>query len=374
MNVVVVGGGIGGITCAIRIKQNNPLLQVTVIEQLDQVCKKIYATGNGRCNITNTKALDYNLTAEFLNTIGIVTRTDSEGRVYPYSNQASTVVDILVNTCVNLNVELILNSKILNAEIKNNKCYVYTDSKKIESDFLVLATGGMAQSSLGSDGSGYSLAKKLGHKITDLQPGLVMLKSPNKNCHALKGIRTKCNITIEENSVEIAKEYGELLFTEYGISGIVVMDLSKYISDEKIQSGKSRYTGIIDFIPEYSENQLIEYINKYDNLLGILPKKLCDILEKQTNKNKELMVKYAKNWRIIINGTRGYKYAQITCGGVSLQSLDKSNCSLISPNLYIIGELTDNQFNCGGFNINYAITSGIKAADSITKKATTNYD
>ncbi len=367
MNVIIVGGGASGIACAIRIKQNKPHTHVTVIERLDEVCKKIYATGNGRCNITNSHADDYLLTVSFLNSIGLVTRSDNEGRIYPYSNQAATVVDILTDTCKKLGINFILGEKVITAE-KNADIYnVYTDKGTYSCNILILATGGMAQAALGSDGSGYTIAKGFGHNITDLKPGLVMLKSPNKNCHALKGIRAKCNIRIEENGKEIAKEYGELLFTEYGISGIVVMDLSEYISDKNIENGKSKYNGIIDFVPDFSEEELVNHIKQFNGLDGILPKKLCSVLEKQTGNDYNLMAKYAKNWKIIINGTRGFNFAQITCGGVSTDEIDCCGQSLLNHNLYILGELTDNQFKCGGYNLNYAFASGIKAADNITE-------
>lgn len=368
MDVTIIGGGASGIACAIKIKQNNPLANVTVLEHLDEICKKIYATGNGRCNITNTKAKDYQLAADFFKSIGLITRVDSAGRVYPYSNQASTVVDILRNTCDKLGIKVILQVDVSKLDKIDNTYYIYTDKGVFSSNVLVLATGGMSQSALGSDGSGYSLAQQLGHSVTELSPALVMLKSSSKHCRALKGIRSKCNIKIEENGIEIAEEYGELLFAEYGISGIVVMDLSKYVSDSKIKSNQSKYIASIDFVPEYSTQELINHIEGFGTLEGILPKKLCSILSRQADGNIELIAKYAKNWRIIITGTKGFDFAQITAGGVPIDELDEFNQSTINENLYITGELTDNQFRCGGFNLNYAFTSGIKAADSITGK------
>ncbi len=368
MDVTIIGGGAGGIACAVRIKQNNPCANVTVLEHLEEICKKIHATGNGRCNITNTRAEGHETTVRFLNSIGLELRTDSAGRVYPYSNQASTVVDVLRNNCESLGINIVLQAYVKGVEKRNGKYTVFTNQGKFTSDALVLATGGMAQSALGSDGSGYAMVKSFGHSLTELSPALVMLKSSSKHCRVLKGTRSKCRVSIEENGNTVASEYGELLFADYGISGIVVMDLSRYVSDNKIESGKSKYIASIDFAPEFTEKQLEEHINRFGSLEGILPKKLCSVLLKQADGNSRLTAKYAKNWRLIITGTKGFDFAQITKGGVPLCELDKNNQSLINKNLYIIGELTDSQFMCGGFNLNYAFLSGIKAADSITGK------
>ena len=239
---------------------------------------------------------------------------------------------------------------------------------EVAGDVLVLATGGMSQKALGSDGSGYALAEQLNHKISDLSPALVMLKSSSKHCRALKGIRVKANVKIEINGQAIDEEYGELLFTDYGISGIVVMNLSKHINDTALKNGQDKCIAVIDFTPDISEEELVAHYNRYNNYNGILPKKLCSILQKQANNDAGLIAKYAKSWRIIITGTKGFDFAQITNGGVSCDEINSSNASNIHENLYIVGELTDNQFKCGGYNLDYAFSSGIKAGNDITNR------
>ena len=231
----------------------------------------------------------------------------------------------------------------------------------------MLATGGRAQSSLGSDGSGYELAKTFGHTVSQLSPALVQLKSSTKNCRALKGVRAKCNVRIETNGTVTGEEFGELLFTEYGLSGIVIMNLSEKISDLKLKSGEERSLAVIDFVPEMSEQELNEHYAKFHSFDGILPHKLCAILSRQTDGDVSKIAKYMKNWRVIITGTKGYEYAQITKGGVKRDELDESFESKLCDNLYIIGELTDNQYKCGGFNLDFAFNSGIKAADKIAR-------
>ncbi len=371
MRAIIIGGGASGISCAVKIKQNNPEFDVTVIEHLDSPCKKLFATGNGRCNLTNTKATGFNITKDFFDSLGLVMREDDDGRMYPYSNRASSVVDILINSCEKLGVKIVTQCKIKSV-IKDGKIYTAdTDKGTFKGEYLVLAAGGKSQSALGSDGSGYNIASGFSHTVTNLYPALVQLKSSSKYCRALKGLRAKCNVKIEINGEISAEEYGEVLFADYGISGIVVMNLSQYVKDDKLKKGNDKCIAIIDFAPDFSENDLIEHINKFGNIEGILPKRLCSILAKQAQNEPDRIAKYAKNWRIIITGTKGFDFAQITKGGVKTDELKPTNESKLCKNLYIIGEMTDNQFSCGGYNLNYAFVSGIRAADDITGK---NYD
>ena len=368
MKAVIIGGGASGIAAAIKIKQNNPNFDVTVLEHLDDILKKIHATGNGRCNIANKNAEHYNDVLEFLSSLGLVLREDECGRMYPYSLQASSVVDALKEQCDRLGVKTVTECEIKRVEHFGDNFYIYTNKGVFDCATLVLATGGKAQKALGSDGSGYGLAKSFGHTITELSPALVQLKSSNKNCRALKGTRVKCLVKIETNGEIIGEEYGELLFTDYGLSGIVIMNLSVFIDDKRLSSGQDKTVAVIDFVPEMSENELKKHFEKFASLVGILPQKLCSILEKQSNGEADRMAKCVKNQRIIITGTKGYDFAQITKGGVPNGELTEGNESKIIPYLYITGELTDNQFECGGFNLTYAIYSGINAANSITTK------
>ncbi|MDO4365140.1 MAG: aminoacetone oxidase family FAD-binding enzyme, partial [Clostridia bacterium] len=357
MKAVIIGGGASGIAAAIKIKQNNPNFDVTVLEHLDDILKKIHATGNGRCNIANKNAEHYDEVFDFLSSLGLILREDECGRMYPYSLQAATVVDVLKEQCDNLGINIVTDCEINRVEHFGDSFFIYTSKGVFESATLILATGGKAQKALGSDGSGYELAKSLGHTITDLSPALVQLKSSNKNCRSLKGTRTKCLVKIETNGETIGEEYGELLFTDYGLSGIVVMNLSVLINDKRLSSGQDKTVAIIDFVPEMSENKLKQHLEKFGSFAGILPQKLCSILEKQSNGEADRMARCVKNQRIIITGTKGYDFAQITKGGVPTSEITDCNESKIIPYLYITGELTDNQFECGGFNLTYAIYS-----------------
>ncbi len=368
MKAVIIGGGASGIAAAIKIKQNNPNFDVTVLEHLDDILKKIHATGNGRCNIANKNAEHYSDVLDFLSSLGLVLREDECGRMYPYSLQASSVVDVLKEQCDRLGVKTVTECEIKRIEHFGDSFYIYTNKGVFDCATLVLATGGKAQKALGSDGSGYELVKSFGHTITELSPALVQLKSSNKNCRALKGTRAKCLVKIETNGEVVSEEYGELLFTDYGLSGIVIMNLSVFIDDKRLSSGQDKTVAIIDFVPEMTEAELKNHFEKFDSLVGILPQKLCSILEKQSDGEADRMARCVKNQRIIITGTKGYDFAQITKGGVPNGELTDGNESKIIPYLYITGELTDNQFECGGFNLTYAIYSGINAANNITTK------
>lgn len=368
VEAVIIGGGASGIACAIRLKQNMPEANVTVLEQLDEPCKKLYATGNGRCNITNRDAKGYEATSGFFSSLGLVLRESGEGRIYPYSNQAATVVNILEGACDKYGVNVVCEAGVYKAEKIGNQFNVFSKKGVFVCDVLVIATGGRAQSALGSDGSGYALAKAFGHTVSELSPALVQLISSSKHCRALKGIRTKCALSIEINGGVKASSFGELLFTDYGISGIVTMDLSKYVSDRRLADKSEKCIAVIDFAPTLSEEELVKHVEAFGNLEGILPAKLCSILLKQAENDVKRAAKYAKSWRIIITGTKGYDYAQITNGGVINDELTESNESTLCDGLYIVGELTDNQFKCGGFNLDYAFSSGIGAADSIKEK------
>ncbi len=366
MEVLIIGAGASGIACAIRVKQNNPKVSVTVLEHLEEPCKKIHATGNGRCNITNRNADGFAVTQGFFESLGLLLRESREGRMYPYSNQAASVVSVMLTACEKLGVKIVTDCNVRKAEKYGDQFNVFTDKGVFSADALVLATGGKAQPALGSDGSGYALARSFGHSITALSPALVQLKSSTKNCRALKGVRSKCSVKIETNGEIIAEDFGEILFTEYGISGIVIMDLSEKISDEKLKNGAERSMAIIDFVPGISENELLSHCDKFGDFEGILPHKLCKVLMRQADGDSAKMAQYIKHWKLIVTGTKGYDYAQITKGGVPNSELKNGNESAICDNLYIIGELTDNQFKCGGFNLDYAFNSGINAADSIT--------
>lgn len=368
MTEIIIGAGASGLACAIRLKQNMPSDEVILLERLDTVGKKILATGNGRCNLSNEHAENYKEVINFFNNIGLKTRSDSEGRIYPYSNQATTVRDMLEKECIRLGVQIITDCTVKSVD---KDLIVSSDCGMFYGASVIIAAGGKAQSSLGSNGSGYEILKNLGHKITPLSPALVQLTSSSKYPRQLKGQRVKGNMKILLDGECVKKEYGEILFTDYGLSGIVSMNLSEVVSRNFESESPKKCHAVIDLASDFSENELLEHISKFGSLEGIVGEKISSLLEKQANGDREKICKYAKNWQLIITGTKGYNFAQITSGGADLKQFNNFESVLIK-NLYACGEVLDRQFECGGYNLNFAFYSGIKVADEITKKRNKN--
>lgn len=363
MTTIIVGAGASGLACAVRLKQNNPLNEVIILERMPRTGKKLLATGNGRCNLSNEKALYKDETVSFFESIGIVTRTDGEGRIYPYSNTAVTIVDALTEKCLETGVKIITDCKVTDIE-KN--LVVKTTKGNFNGDNVVIAAGGKAQSSLGSDGSGYDILKKLGHTITPLSPALVQLTSPSKYPRKLKGHRVKCKMTLLLDGEKVAEEYGEVLFTDYGLSGIVTMNLSGIAGKNFANENPQKCHAVLDLVPEMTENDLKNHIEKFGSLQGILGKPLAEIIAKQAQGDALIQAQYAKNWKLIINGTKGFDFAQITSGGADTNEFDNFQSRFVK-NLYACGEILNCQYPCGGFNLDFAWHSGIAVADQISK-------
>ena len=361
MTTIIIGAGAGGLACAVRLKQNCPGCSVKVLERMHEPGRKILATGNGRCNLSNVSAPHSSQVVDFFNSIGVITRTDSEGRIYPYSNQASTVLEVLTESCEKLGVEIITDCTV--ERIDSSLC-VHTSKGKFYADSVVIAAGGKAQKNLGSNGSGYDLLKSLGHSITPLYPALVQLTSSSKYPRALKGHRVKCRMTVQLDSSDIKSEYGEVLFTDYGLSGIVTMNLSDIVSENFAKENPQKCHAVLDLVPDMSQEELERHIKNFGSLKGILGSALADIIEKQASADVHRQAQIAKNWKLIITGTNGFDYAQITGGGADINEFDHYRSKLVNG-LYACGEVLDRQFECGGFNLNFAWFSGITVADEI---------
>ena len=361
MTTIIIGAGAGGLACAVRLKQNCPGCSVKVLERMHEPGRKILATGNGRCNLSNVSAPHSSQVVDFFNSIGVITRTDSEGRIYPYSNQASTVLEALTESCEKLGVEIITDCTV--ERIDSSLC-VHTSKGEFYADSVVIAAGGKAQKNLGSNGSGFDLLKSLGHSITPLYPALVQLTSSSKYPRALKGHRVKCRMTVQLDSSDIKSEYGEVLFADYGLSGIVTMNLSDVVSENFAKENPQKCHTVLDLVPDMSQEELERHIKNFGSLKGILGSALADIIEKQASADVHRQAQIAKNWKLIITGTKGFDYAQITGGGAELNEFDHYRSKLVSG-LYACGEVLDRQFECGGFNLNFAWFSGITVADEI---------
>ena len=395
-DVIITGGCASGLAAAINAHRLYPQLKIAVIEKLPRVCKKILATGNGRCNLSNENtdcggytnadfakfALNrYSVekTKAFFSSLGLITYTDSEGRIYPVSNTAASVADALR---FNLDGIEVITDVAVTSVIKENDTFILND--KYRCNKLIIAAGGKASPSQGSDGSGYSLAKSLGHTVTPLRPALVPLVANQAITKPLKGVRIhKAEITLEQNGKKIASSHGEILFTDNGISGIAAMELAS--SFEKSKESTGEITAVIDLVPDMSFDKTVEYISALRNenkrnfdflLTGILPKAagiavlkksgvlLTGEIKKLTEKEISVTAESIHNFRIKVIKTKGFDCAQVTSGGISTNEINGETMeSLICKNLFFAGEIIDVDGRCGGFNLQWAWSSGLTAGE-----------
>ena len=398
-DMIVIGGCSAGIVTAINAKRINPEVKVAILEKLPRIGKKLLATGNGKCNLTNETAAmhDYvgkefasyafekyspEIIKEFFASLGLLCYTDSCGRVYPESNTASSVVDALRFEIERLKIDVYCDITV--TDIKHKKDFVINGEYVCKK--LIIAAGGKSSPSQGSDGSGYALAKSLGHSITKLYPALVPLCASSEITKPMKGVRVR-NVTLTlKGDKKIAQTSGEILFTDYGLSGIAAMELAaaaqKYIDNVK----RNPFT-MVDFMPDMNYNKLVDYLvnlNKIkgfaniDNLLtGFLPKavgiaicKACKLyksdklISELNEKDIRKIAEKIKSFPIEITGAKGFKDAQVTSGGIKTDEIDnKTMQSKICDNLYFAGEIIDVDGGCGGFNLQWAWASGMLAGE-----------
>ena len=398
MRVAIVGGGASGLCCAVEAAKGGA--QVTLYEAKDRVGKKILATGNGRCNMLNAFACPDDYSAPdfvrgvigrynadfvrlFFEEMGLYTRQDEDGRVYPLSNQASSVLDVLRMECESLGVKTLCGSEIT-AVKKQGKLFVLSDGKAY--DKVVLCCGGKASA---KNFGGYELLRAMGHTVTKLMPALTKLTvKDNTYTRQLKGIRHKASLSLYIDSQKIAEENGELLFADYGLSGIAVMQLSSLIA-RHFRSGKTTLPVVsCDFVPDMSFNELCEKIKKItlhnkdmkcENLLtGFMPKKLGEVTAKSvgvptakavgqlSDKDIKSIASAAKKFSFTVSSLRPFEDAQVVSGGADLREFDKTTLeSLKYKGLYACGELLDVDGPCGGYNLLWAFASGIAVGRQI---------
>ncbi len=398
-DLIVVGGCSSGMVAAINAKRRNPELKVAILEKLPRIGKKLLATGNGKCNLTNETADCHNYTGkefasyalkkyspenikDFFASLGLLCYTDSSGRVYPESNTASSVVDALRFELERLKTDIYCDYAV--TDISHKKDFVINGQFSCKK--LIIAAGGKASPSQGSDGSGYSLAKILGHSITKLYPSLVPLCASPEITKPMKGVRVRnVNLTLKGEK-KIAQTSGEILFTDYGISGIAAMELAS-AAQKYINNVKHNPFTLIDFMPDMTYNELVSYLvnlNKIkgftniDNLLtGFLPKAvgiaICKasklyksekLISELTEKDIRKIAEKVKSFPLEVTGAKDFKDAQVTSGGIKTNEIDSETMqSKICRNLYFAGEIIDVDGGCGGFNLQWAWASGMLAGE-----------
>lgn len=402
--VIIVGGGASGLVAAITAARNGA--EVLIIEQKDRLGKKILSTGNGRCNFTNeymnadcfrsddmsivSKVLDkfgYQETITFFNELGVVVK-NRKGYIYPISDQATTIADVLCMELEKLNVQVRLEESV--KIVKQNEAYFFitTDKSTYRCDAVVLSTGGKAASMLGSDGSGYELAKSLGHSISLVVPALVQLVGNSKCFKLVSGVRTNATVNIYVNNEFVSSDTGELQLTNYGISGIPVFQVSRYAAKALLE--KKNVLAEIDFLPTMTENELEKFIferkHTHGNrtaenfFIGMLHSKLAMMLLKEVyiplhitaNEIREdkwmKLLELIKHFKVEIVDTNSFDQAQVCAGGVCTKEVNPDTLeSIFVKNLYLTGELLDVDGICGGYNLQWAWATGSIAGEYAAK-------
>ena len=401
--IAVIGGGASGLMAAVTAKKSGK--EVIILERKDRILKKVLITGNGRCNITNVNANISNYfgknissvenilnrftpqdTMDFFNELGIICNEENRGKVYPLSGQASSVVDALRFEAERLGIKIETEFYVRKIEKDGFKFRIYSeDRKKIEAGRVILAAGGQSYPELGSNGSGFELAKELGHSVTKLSPSIVQLKTEKHQVKGLQGIKTDVAVTAYGDNKKICTYNGELLFTDYGISGNVVFNISFVMPLYKNVEFE------IDFMEKFDYNELYEILKERKRILshltmenyfnGMINKKLGQFLskvsgiEKLSKPVKDLndsdirkLCTVLKKYRVKILETTGFKNAQVTAGGVSLDEVNAETLeSKIVKGLYFSGEVLDVYGECGGFNLQWAWASGYIAGENSAK-------
>lgn len=403
--VTIVGAGASGLMASIYLKEQavkqNIDLEVVLLEKNERVGKKILSTGNGKCNFSNTllEPKYYN-NEDFVRPIlesfscedlkdwflqkGLYSKVDKEGRVYPITESASTVLDVFRMELEKNNIRVHTSFSVKNIKQKGNG-YIVSDGKNnIYTDYLIISTGGLASPILGSTGDGHKMLNSLNVNITRMQPGLVGIKTNKESIRSLSGLRVKADVCLYEGNNMIHQEFGEIQFKDDGISGIVIMNIAS-----KIKDIKEAYI-YADLLPSLSEEDIFtsllnkqkNYNNFYSNqlLVGIMPnimalKILRDLNINETTKMKHLrkedlnkIVKLIKKYPFKVSSLYGYDRSQVTVGGVSLEEVNETLELKKLPNVYVCGEILDIDGMCGGYNLHFAFASGVTVSKSIINK------
>lgn len=410
-SLIVIGGSASGLCAVINAARLHKGFSAAVLERLPRAGKKILATGNGRCNLSNTNALYHNYrnagfakraleqypverTLAFLRSIGLLTYMDAEGRIYPLSNTAASVSDALRFEAQRLGVEILCGRKasaIRTAPDGAFEVRCETDSGEMGgvfmADRLIVAAGGKASPVHGSDGSGYALLKQLGHTITPLYPSLVQIVTDSPAPKQLKGIRVNASVSIRRNGEPLSEAGGEILFTDTGLSGIAAMEAGRAVPFAAAEDGKSALTAVLDLAPEKSEEELVSFLREFsqnnpgltiDNFLfGILPSRVGQAVCKAsglpgftktagslTGEETSRIAQTIKAFRLDVKGTRGFAEAQVTAGGADIREFDPASLeSRKVKSLYCAGEILDVDGGCGGYNLQWAWSSGLLAGE-----------
>jgi len=395
MVVGIIGGGASGMAAALAASEN-PQVQVILLERQARLGRKLLATGNGRCNLSNLNATAEHYhgednafcvpalekfppqqTLEWFSGLGLLSVAEDSGKVYPYSDQANSVVDVLRLALEKPNVAVKTGFEVQKIKRNETGFCVSDGTQEVFCDRLIVACGGLAGTKLGGSMAGYKLLGKLGHKSTKLRPALVQLKANWGALASLKGVRANCRATILRDGQLFTQSEGELQFTEYGISGPVIFEISRDVC-----YGAGEWSCQMDFIPKQDVSCLREELQRRRNtglqlddlLTGVLHNRLGRVLtaaagikgkrlvSELTDRELDAVCKAVKGFEIELTEPMGMDSAQVTAGGVHTDQFDPETMeSRLVPGLYACGEVLDVDGDCGGYNLQWAWSSGYLA-------------
>ncbi len=395
--IIIIGGGASGLAAAVTAASYG-LEKILILERLSRVGKKILATGNGRCNLSHTpvSAEDYSGSVsvheilqsfgdaqDFFASIGLHCRTDSAGRIYPYSMHAASVLDALRLACQQYGVEEICDAQVTELRPQKGGWLVRTADAAYTADHVIFAAGGHAAPQLGTDGSAWELLKTLHISLVSPRPVLCPLLSDARTLRPLKGLRVRANAMLMEGDNCLYAENGEVQFTEKTISGICIFNMASHIKTEKL----SDYRIILDLLPEQEMETTLSQLFSFQAvrsdasceilLSGFFQKPLSRLILKQchisadtpcsTLNGRKLreIAEMMHHLPFPITGVSDWKQAQATAGGVIGSALDEQLQVKQYPHLYITGEAADVHSLCGGYHLHWAWASGVWAAQHI---------
>lgn len=407
LKVLVIGGGAAGMMASISAKKHGA--DVTIFERNNRVGRKILATGNGRCNYSNINlSIDnyhgknpkfpysplsqFNVydTIDFFERLGITPYIEENGRVYPMSLQSSSVLDVLRFELEYLGIEVITEAFVTDISKKANKFSVtLEDGRKFTGDRIILATGGKAAPNTGSDGNGYKLAEKLGHTIEYVFPGLVQLKLEGNFFKKVDGVKIVGVAELYDENMLIRREEGDILFTNYGISGPPILQISR-IANKLLYEGKKPELKIV-IIKDKNKEELEKYLHYRFSfmpkktiekaLIGLINKRLIIPMLKEIGVDKNKLIAHISkeeirkisniltDFRFNIIGSKSWDSAQVTAGGVKTDEINNTTMeSKLVKGLYFAGEIVDVDGDCGGFNLQWAWSSGYVAGKNSASK------
>ena len=398
IKLAIIGGGAAGLILACSLKNHNGAV---VFERGERLGRKLSATGNGQGNLTNLGVLnaeyfsvcknppayaqkliteydDKSMTA-FFRKLGVLCIADERGRVYPSGRQASALTDALRFSLARRGITVRLETQVTKVE-KSGEGFLLTLStkegeRKLYAEKVIVCAGGKAAKNFGTDGNGYALAQSLGHTVTKLYPSLVQLKTDTRYTKTLKGIRINDGIITAKTPSRTLSMQGDIIFTDYGVSGDAVFRLSAFIADE-LESGGCTLT--LDFLPQYTEEEIYTLLQAKQSafpdtaageiLFGVVNNQVGRAVMRRAENHLKEAAKLVKAFPLTATGSLGFDYAQVTKGGIPLHEVTESLESRKAKGLYFAGEILDVDGQCGGFNLQWAYASARAVAKALDEK------